>query len=147
MEEADISRGCSVWNRTSKLILHRLLWHRRAVICCQRDEDPGPVPLVNAEALIRQTFPRFPSSPSPDRSVKVKEVRYTCVLRPNGLGVGCVAPSCAAARCCFLCEMGVLFSRILCENNFNDAVPDITAPKWCSSMKRERKTEKKTIRR
>lgn len=67
-----ISSGCSAWNRTSKLILCRLLWRRRgALICCQRDEAPGPVPLSNTEALIHKTFHVFFSASSPDQTTKV----------------------------------------------------------------------------
>lgn len=146
MEEADISSGCSVWNRTSKLILRRLLWHCRALICCQYDEDPGPVPpFFNTQALIRQTFHVFyspPSSPSPECSanIKVKEVRDAYVRS---------APMIAAFSSWRVLVRSILMplpllngslilqNTLLCENNLNDAVPDITAPKRCSSMKRK----------
>lgn len=61
-----ISSGCSVWNRTSKLILHRLLWCCRALICCQCDEAPGPVPLSSTQALIHRTFFHFVPLSFPD---------------------------------------------------------------------------------
>lgn len=57
-----ISSGCSAWNRTSKLIFHRLLWRRRALICCQCNEAAGPGLPSNAQALMHNTFHSFLSS-------------------------------------------------------------------------------------
>lgn len=89
----------------------------------------------------------FPSSPSPDRNLKVKGVKELsrtvhrwppCLLRP------CAQRPLVVVSCCLWNGSFILQNT---ENNLNDAVPNITAPKWCSSMKRKRKTEKKAIRR
>lgn len=57
---------------------------------------------------------RFPSSPSPDRNVKVKEVKDAYVHSAPVIAVLTVLWVCAASWCSFLCKMGVLFSRMLC---------------------------------
>lgn len=82
---------------------------------------------------------RFPSSPSPDCIVKVKEVKDVYVHSAPMIAVMTLVWLCTASLSSFLCKMGVLLSEILCfcENNSNVAVPNITAPKWCSSLKRK----------
>lgn len=127
LEGADLSSGCSGWNRTSKLILHRLLWHCRALICCQCDEDPGPVPLSKTEALICQTF-HVPPPPFPFTWLHGKGQRGQRCLYAPMIAVLTVVRLCAASWCSFLCKMGVLFSQILmsCENNLGAAMASIT---------------------
>lgn len=83
VEEAHTSSGCSVWNRTSKLILRRLLWHHRALICCQCDEDPGLVPLFQHRVTNPQDLSRFSPSISPACVAKVKEVMAAYVHCAN----------------------------------------------------------------
>lgn len=84
----------------------------------------------------------FLSSPSPDRDLKVKGVKGTLAHAAPMAAVS-AASLCTAAPCCCLWNGSFILQNT--ENNLNDAVPNITAPKWCWSMKRKRKTEKKAI--
>lgn len=56
---------------------------------------------------------RFPSSPSPDRNVKVKEVKNAYVHSALMIAVLTVVWLCAVSWCSFLCKMGVLFSNYM----------------------------------
>lgn len=71
VEEADIQRLLCVESHIKVNLVPSALAARGALICCQRDEAPGPVPLSNTEALIHKTFHVFFSASSPDQTTKV----------------------------------------------------------------------------
>lgn len=101
-------------------------------------------PFSNTEPLICQTFHVFfpHSSPSPECStnIKVKEVKDAYVRSAPMIAAfssWCVLERSILMPLPLLNGSLILQNTLLCENNLNDAVPDITAPKRCSSMKRK----------
>lgn len=58
---------------------------------------------------------RFTSFPSPERNVKVKEVKDAYVHSAPMIVMFTAVRLCTAAWCSFLCKMGALFSGMFCN--------------------------------
>lgn len=110
-----ISSGSSAWNRTSKLIWRRLRWHRRALICCQCDEDgepnTPPAPPPDTEPLIRETFslPTSPITRPPWKGHRGRRCLYTANNSPPLLRRDPASGLLTRRQCC--CFVVLVFAK------------------------------------